>query len=123
MGIAPEVLEKVFDPFFTTKGDGRPGLGLCMAEAIARRHRGTLELSSKQNEGTVVTIRLPLATPSPKKPQRRRKANEVSILLIEDDLMIRDLLSKMLEHKGYRVTPYPPARKACSNSRENPLTW
>jgi DNA-binding response OmpR family regulator len=51
-----------------------------------------------------VTIRLPLATPSKKKPQRRRKANEVSILLIEDDLMIRDLLSKMLEHKGYRVS-------------------
>ena len=53
VGIAPEILDKVFDPFFTTKDDGSVGLGLCVAQAIARRHRGTLELSSKKNEGTV----------------------------------------------------------------------
>jgi CheY-like chemotaxis protein len=103
VGIAPEIQDKVFDPFFTTKEDGRPGLGLCVAQAIARRHKGTLELSSKKNEGTMVTIRLPLATPSKKKPRRRRKANEVFILLVEEDGMIRDLLYKMLDHKGYRV--------------------
>ncbi len=103
VGIAPEILDKVFDPFFTTKEDGRPGLGLCVAQAIARRHKGTLEVSSKKNEGTVVTIRLPLATASPKKPRRRRKANEVFILLVEEDGMVRDLLYKMLDHKGYRV--------------------
>jgi len=104
MGIAPEMLDKVFDPFFTTKQDGRPGLGLSVARAIARRHQGTLELSSKEKEGTMVTIRLPLAGPSTKRPRKRKKAGEVSILLIEDDPMIRDLLYKMLEHKGYRVS-------------------
>lgn len=104
MGIAPEALDKVFDPFFTTKQDGRPGLGLSVAQAIARRHQGTLEISSKEKEGTMVTIRLPLAGPSAKRPRRRKKNNEVSILLIEDDLMIRDLLYKMLEHKGYRLS-------------------
>lgn len=104
MGIAPEMLDKVFDPFFTTKQDGRPGLGLSVAQAIARRHQGTLELSSKEKEGTMVTIRLPLAGPSTKRPRKRKKAGEVSILLIEDDPMIRDLLYKMLEHKGYRVS-------------------
>jgi len=104
VGIAPEILDKVFDPFFTTKEDGRPGLGLCVAQAIARRHKGTLELSSKKNAGTVVTIRLPLATASPKKPRKRRKANEVFILLVEEDGLIRDLLHKMLDHKGYRVS-------------------
>jgi len=104
VGIAPEILDKVFDPFFTTKEDGRPGLGLCVAQAIARRHKGTLEVSSKKNEGTVVTIRLPLATGSPKKARRRRKANEVCILLVEEDGMVRDLLQKVLDHKGYRVS-------------------
>jgi PAS domain S-box-containing protein len=103
VGIAPEILDKVFDPFFTTKEDGRPGLGLCVAQAIARRHKGTLELYSKKNEGTVVSIRLPLATALPRKRQKRRKTTEVSILLIEKDGMIRDLLYKMLDHKGYRV--------------------
>ncbi len=104
VGIAPEILDKVFDPFFTTKEDGRPGLGLCVAQAIARRHKGTLELSSKKNEGTVVSIRLPLAAAPPGKRRKRRKANEVSILLVEEDGMIRDLLYKMLDHKGYRVS-------------------
>ncbi len=104
VGIAPENLDKVFDPFFTTKESGRPGLGLCVAQAIARRHKGTLEVTSKKNEGTVVTIRLPLAKSFSKKPRRRKKANEVFILLVEEDGMVRDLLYKMLDHKGYRVS-------------------
>jgi PAS domain S-box-containing protein len=104
IGIAPEILDKVFDPFFTTKEDGRPGLGLCIAQATARRHKGTLEIASKKSEGTVVTIRLPLAAASPTKPRRRRKASEVHILLVEEDGMVRDLLYKMLDHKGYKVS-------------------
>jgi PAS domain S-box-containing protein len=104
VGIAPEIMGKVFDPFFTTKEGDRPGLGLCVAQAIARRHKGTLELSSKKNEGTVVSIRLPLATAAPRKGRKKRKANEVSMLLVEADGMIRDLLYKMLDHKGYRVS-------------------
>jgi CheY-like chemotaxis protein len=104
VGIAPEIVDKVFDPFFTTKEDGRPGLGLCVAQAIARRHQGTLELSSRKNEGTVVTIRLPLAMASQRKSRKRRKANEAHILMVEEDGMIRDLLYKMLDHKGYKVS-------------------
>jgi PAS domain S-box-containing protein len=120
VGIAPEMLDKVFDPFFTTKEEGRPGLGLCVAQAIARRHKGTLELSSKKNEGTVVTIRLPLAAPSEKKPRKRRKANEVCILLVEEDGMIRDLLFKMLDHKGYRVSTVSTGAEALQQVERKP---
>jgi CheY-like chemotaxis protein len=112
VGMAPEILDKVFDPFFTTKEDGSPGLGLCVAQAIARRHKGILELSSKKNEGTVVTIRLPLAAASPKKLRKRKKASEVYILLVEEDGMIRDLLCNVLHDKGYRVTTAPTGRGA-----------
>jgi PAS domain S-box-containing protein len=121
VGIAPEILDKVFDPFFTTREDGRPGLGLCVAQAIARRHQGTLELSSKKNEGTVVTMRLPLAKPSKRKPRRRRKANEVSILLVEEDGMIRDLLYKMLDHKGYRVSTVSTGLDALQQIERKPF--
>jgi CheY-like chemotaxis protein len=120
-GIATESLDKVFDPFFTTKEDGRAGLGLCVAQAIARRHKGTLELSSKKNEGTVVTIRLPLAAPSQKKPRRRRKAHEVSILLVEEDGMVRDLLYKMLDHKGYRVGAVSTGAEALQQLERKPF--
>jgi PAS domain S-box-containing protein len=121
VGIAPEILDKVFDPFFTTKEDGRPGLGLCVAQAIARRHKGTLDLSSKKNTGTVVTIRLPLATASPKKPRKRRKANEVFVLLVEEDGMIRDLLYKMLDHKGYRVSSVSTGTEALQHLERKPF--
>jgi len=121
VGIAPEILDKVFDPFFTTREDGRPGLGLCVAQAIARRHKGTLELSSKKNEGTVVTIRLPLAKPSKRKPRGRRKANEVSILLVEEDGMIRNLLYKMLDHKGYRVSTVSTGLDALQQIERKPF--
>jgi CheY-like chemotaxis protein/anti-sigma regulatory factor (Ser/Thr protein kinase) len=104
VGVAPEILDKVFDPFFTTKQEGRMGLGLCVAEAIARRHQGTLELSSKKDEGTVVTIRLPLARTPARRLRKGKKTNEVSILLVEKDGMIRDLFYTMLDHKGYRVS-------------------
>jgi PAS domain S-box-containing protein len=120
-GIAPEILDKVFDPFFTTKEAGRPGLGLCVAQAIARRHRGALELSSKKNEGTMVTIRLPLAAPSEKKPRKRRKAKEVCILLVEEDGMIRDLLYKMLDHKGYKVSTVSTGAEALQQIGRKPL--
>jgi PAS domain S-box-containing protein len=121
VGIAPEMMDKVFDPFFTTKQDGRPGLGLCVAQAIARSHRGTLELSSKKNEGTVVTIRLPLAAAAPKKPRKRRKASEVFILLVEEDGMIRDLLYKVLDHKGYRVSSVATGLEALQQIEKKPF--
>jgi PAS domain S-box-containing protein len=121
IGIAPDIIDKVCDPFFTTKEDGRPGLGLCVAQAIARRHKGTLELTSKKNEGTVVTVHLPLATALPIKPRKRKKANEVSILLVEEDGMIRDLLYKMLDHKGYRVSAVATGAEALQHLERKPF--
>jgi signal transduction histidine kinase len=60
-GIAAEDLDKIFDPFFTTK-QGGTGLGLPTCYAIAQQHGGELEISSRQNEGTKVTLRLPLVS-------------------------------------------------------------
>jgi signal transduction histidine kinase len=59
-GIPAENLDKVFDPFFTTKPGGT-GLGLSTCYAIAQQHGGDLEISSRENEGTRVSLRLPLA--------------------------------------------------------------
>jgi signal transduction histidine kinase len=58
-GIPAEDLDKIFDPFFTTRKGGT-GLGLSTCYAIVRQHGGDIEISSRQNEGTTVTVRLPL---------------------------------------------------------------
>lgn len=58
-GILPENLEKIFDPFFSTKPNGT-GLGLAMVHRIVDSHSGTITVSSRPGEGTVVTMRLPV---------------------------------------------------------------
>jgi len=59
-GIPPEAMDRVFDPFFTTKPGGT-GLGLSTCYAIAKQHNGDIEISSQENEGTTVNVRIPLA--------------------------------------------------------------
>jgi signal transduction histidine kinase len=59
-GIPAETLDRVFDPFFTTKPGGT-GLGLSTCYAIARQHDGDMEISSQENKGTTVNVRLPLS--------------------------------------------------------------
>ena len=59
-GIDPARLARIFDPFFTTKDRGT-GLGLALAQEIAREHAGELTCSSTPGRGTTFTLRLPAA--------------------------------------------------------------
>jgi len=60
-GISPENMRKLFTPFFTTKGKGKGvGLGLAVVYGIVQRHKGRIEVQSKEGEGTTFTIYLPL---------------------------------------------------------------
>ena len=60
-GIPPEIQEQVYEPFFTTKGEGKgTGLGLSICSGLIRSHGGTIDISSKPEEGTRVAIHLPL---------------------------------------------------------------
>ena len=58
-GIAPAVAKRIFEPFFTTKGFGGTGLGLWVSQEIVARHKGTLQVRSRQGQGTVFTMFLP----------------------------------------------------------------
>ena len=61
-GISPAAIKRVFEPFFTTKVDGKgTGLGLSICHDIIQKHHGTIEVESKEGEGTCFTIKLPLA--------------------------------------------------------------
>ena len=58
-GIPAEQADKVFEPYFTTKHDGT-GLGLAMSARIVQDHNGTIALQSRPQEGTTVTVKIPI---------------------------------------------------------------
>jgi two-component system cell cycle sensor histidine kinase/response regulator CckA len=110
-GIAPNVLGKVFEPFFTTKEVGKgTGLGLSTVYGIVKQSGGFIFADSKVGEGTRFVIYLPVhALQEPAKPTRRDKDgdNELwgsgTVLLVEDEPMVRTVAERALTRHGYTV--------------------
>jgi len=105
-GIAAEALARIFDPFFTTKGKGR-GLGLAAALGILERHGGCARVVSEVGEGTEIEMWLPLCEEAvPQRvvrPQVHRVAPGASVLVVDDEPMLRKLARHALEPLGYEV--------------------
>src|SRR5207248_1540200 len=109
MGIDAAVLARIFEPFFTTKGPGHgTGLGLAMVYGVVKQSGGYIAAGSEVGKGTTFRIYLPQVTETTeaavsKKPQQDRKQGSETILLVEDDAAVRELVSAMLTAKGYNV--------------------
>lgn len=104
-GIPSDLLNKVFDPFFTTKEKGS-GLGLFMAYSIIKNHGGAITVESKVGLGTTVTIYLPAVTDSSPLKETRKEAiflGSGRILLMDDEELITNMATKMLQKLGYEI--------------------
>lgn len=107
-GMSPEVLARAMEPFYTTKPEGRgSGLGLAMAFATARAHGGILELHSELGQGTTAILRLPELT-DPRDTLEggattEESAMPLTVLLVDDDPLIRESLPHLLGRLGHRV--------------------
>jgi CheY-like chemotaxis protein len=107
-GIAPEHLGRVFDPFFTTKEVGRgTGLGLSMVFGFVKQSGGHIKLDSAVGRGTTVTLYLPRATGgiavAPEEAAPLAPGGSETILLVEDDALVRRYANDRLVALGYRV--------------------
>lgn len=108
-GISNEDLKRIFDPYFTTKSAGT-GLGLATVYSIINRHGGHIGVSSEVGKGTTFVIYLPsLGVPfSNNQTEVSEQAisgnSNGSILVMDDEESIRDLVSSMLTYLGYEVT-------------------
>lgn len=108
-GISGEDLKKIFDPYFTTKSAGT-GLGLASVHSIISRHGGAVDVSSTVGHGTTFTIYLPStgkhSTQDPDAAIGKTSGDHTggSILVMDDEDIIRTLSAEMLEYLGYRVT-------------------
>ena len=98
---------RAFEPFFTTKSAGQ-GLGMAIIQSIVMRHRGNVSVDSTQGQGTTFTVQLPMAKeacepaetePATAKPTPRA----VSVLLVDDDDLVRDTYEEALQAHGHQV--------------------
>jgi CheY-like chemotaxis protein len=109
MGIAPENMPRIFEPFFTTKEIGKgTGLGLATVYGIVKQHQGWIELDSHVGKGTTFRIFIPRSTMAPTGVEKATtsitvKGGSETILLVEDERPVRELVARVLEHYGYKV--------------------
>ena len=106
-GIAPELQGKVFDPFFTTKQDGR-GLGLSIVQGIVRAHHGAIHLLSEIGQGTTIQVLLPSIPHSARqdslsRPAVKPMAQSATVLIVEDEELLRAVVAKALRKRGFLV--------------------
>ena len=107
-GMAPEVLERAFEPFFTTKPKDRgTGLGLSMVYGFVKQSSGHVAVYSEPGEGTTVRLYLPRAGAAEEVAEKPEIASmprgEASVLLVEDDDLVRRYTHDQLAALGYRV--------------------
>jgi two-component system cell cycle sensor histidine kinase/response regulator CckA len=107
-GIDDRVKNKIFEPFFTTKSESKKlGMGLYMVQKVVRGHGGFIELGSSKEKGTSFTLYFPLAVAREEKPKQIvvpvPHAKKRGILVVDDEEVVRGLLTGVLVSEGFSV--------------------
>ncbi len=124
-GIPPKLFDKIFDPFFTTKAPGKgTGLGLSTVLGIVRSHDGFIQFKSEVGKGTCFEVYLPaaldvkpVAGPDPRSAPPQGKGE--LILVVDDEIAIRTVATKILEVFGYRVVSASDGTEALAAFMQN----
>jgi len=121
-GIPGALLHKVFEPFFTTKGVGKgSGLGLSMVYGFVKQSNGHIKIYSEEGHGTTVKLYLPQSGSTPEMDadasfaelaMREGEHGDEAILIVEDDLLVRDYVVAQIERLGYRTLSATSAAEA-----------
>ena len=116
-GIDASTMERLWEPFFTTKSDGT-GLGLPMVYGIVRQHGGLVGAESRIGHGSTFHVYLPLDREAPPEtaiaPAPRTEGRGETLLVVEDEELIRELFAESLGELGYRVLLAPDGAAAVS---------
>jgi len=124
-GISGELQQRIFDPFFTTKEVGKgTGLGLAVVYGIIKQHDGFINVYSEPGNGTTFRIYLPLSSEESRETTLERQEEvpargKETILLAEDDAMVRNLTKTVLQEFGYTVIECTDGEDAVRKFLEN----
>lgn len=117
-GMDEKTLGHIYEPFFTTKQEGRgTGLGLATVYGIVQQNNGFIRVKSKPEEGTEFTVAFPSADSAglPKRQVQTKLPNldgSETVMVVEDEEIVRDLVCLMLRSHGYKVLSAPDPRSA-----------
>jgi PAS domain S-box-containing protein len=110
IGMDAATRQRIFEPFFTTKEHGKgTGLGLAVVYGVIKGHRGFTHVESEEKHGATFSIYLPVSLLEIETPPRLQEepaeveGGKETILLVEDEPLLLDLLKLVLEEKGYRI--------------------
>jgi CheY-like chemotaxis protein len=111
VGMSAELISRVFEPFFTTKPLGQgTGLGLSMVYGFAKQSEGHVEIYSEEGQGTAVKLYLPRHRGGEEADETTAQAADVpraeageTVLVVEDEPVVRGLIVEVLEELGYRA--------------------
>ena len=123
-GMDPETLSHLFEPFFTTKQMGQgTGLGLATTYGIVRQNNGFINVYSEPGQGSTFRIYLPRHTPITEQKRKTAAASPAAcgietILVVEDEPMILDITTTMLELQGYKILAAATPGEALRLARE-----
>ncbi len=119
-GMDAATLDRACDPFFTTKKAGLgSGLGLSVVAGIAERLSGRLDIVSRRGGGTTVRVVLPALAGAPA-PGDGDAAPRPVVLVVDDDLQVRDVHTRVLERAGFAVSPAADAAGALARLDVDP---
>jgi PAS domain S-box-containing protein len=122
-GMPPEVLERAFEPFFTTKDPAKgTGLGLATVHGAVKQNGGHITAYSELGRGTTIKVFLPATDDATIRLESSSRATEArateTVLVVEDEAMVRGLTVRLLESAGYRVLEAASARRALDLARD-----
>jgi PAS domain S-box-containing protein len=123
-GMDEATLERIFEPFFTTKEPGKgTGLGCPMVYGLVKKHNGHIECESKPGKGTSFKIYFPVVTDLVSEISGEKEAEPIpggkeSILIIDDEALVRELGEHMLAKFGYNVLTAPGSESGLRIYRE-----
>ena len=125
-GIPADARARIFEPFFTTKpvGEGT-GLGLSMAYGIVSKHRGWIDVATREGEGSCFRVYVPAApeatasAPTSRSAAPGPRSSGELVMVVDDEPLLRQLAIRALEDAGYRVIEAGGAERALELAREH----
>ncbi len=123
-GIEESIQSRIFDPFFTTRDkESGTGLGLSVVHGIIKQYGGEISVTSLPGQGTTVHIYLPLIVECIKNKQSEIEdvpQGDERILLVDDEPMVGNIISLMLQRSGYTVTFFSSSSEALTAYSNSP---